>query len=122
MDFIKRRHIEAFDEANLAAFNVDPTRGDDFKTAFVAVLMAEAKRRKIIVHPTLDPDRPAPEKRRFKIPDGYLSADEAADYLGVPVAGLYSLRKNNRGPKSMQQGRLICYALEDLDAYKATME
>lgn len=46
------------------------------------------------------------------------TAEEVADYLGVPVATLYAWRyQGGRGPKSSKVGRHLRYRWEDVEAW-----
>jgi hypothetical protein len=63
-DIMKQTHVDAFDFANEIAHAIDDTGGDDFKTAFVAALLADVKRKHLLVAPALDPDKPVKGKRK----------------------------------------------------------
>jgi hypothetical protein len=112
----KQKHVDAFDRANEIATALDPSHGRDFKTAFVAMLLAEAKIRGLTVARELDPTAPK-MRAKLKAPDGRLTAAEAADYLGMSLAASYNLK--DRGPKGQKHGRILSYAREDLDAFAA---
>lgn len=52
-------------------------------------------------------------------PDGRLSADSAATYLGINRATLANYRCKGIGPKFSKLGRLVFYKLSDLDEWLA---
>jgi excisionase family DNA binding protein len=46
-----------------------------------------------------------------------LSAEEVAEYLGVPVSTLYKWRHFGRGPKAFRVGRHLRYDAEELQRW-----
>lgn len=51
----------------------------------------------------------------FKAPNR--NEQEAAQYLGLTLEGLRTLRKQGRGPASYKIGRLVRFSLADLAAF-----
>jgi excisionase family DNA binding protein len=45
------------------------------------------------------------------------SAQEVADYLGVPLTTLYQWRTKNAGPRAIRVGRHLRFRQEDVDAW-----
>lgn len=50
------------------------------------------------------------------------SADEVSQYLGVPVATLYTWRSRRQGPKATRVGRWLRYRWADVDAWLAEQQ
>lgn len=50
----------------------------------------------------------------------FLSPDELATYLGIPLQTIYSWRKSREGPPGRKFGRHVRYRLVDVDAWVAT--
>jgi hypothetical protein len=129
---IKQLHVDAFGYANEVATAVDASHGDDFKTAFVAALLMEAKRRQLTVAPALDPEkgkRKKPKQKRRHIcdmRDGGMTTEVAALYLSMPVKKFEKLRAEGRGPKGARasyNGRTMwIYMRDELDAFKASQQ
>lgn len=53
-------------------------------------------------------------------PDGRLTRQDAANYLGVAAQTLANWSTQGRGPKTLRLGRKVFYRLNDLDAFIAT--
>lgn len=49
--------------------------------------------------------------------DRLLTAQEVADFLGVPVATLYSWRHKHEGPRGFRVGRHVRYRAADVEAW-----
>jgi excisionase family DNA binding protein len=49
--------------------------------------------------------------------DRLLSAQEVADFLGVPTSTLYGWRYKGEGPRGFRVGRHVRYRREDVDAW-----
>lgn len=49
--------------------------------------------------------------------DRLLSAQDVADFLGVPLATLYQWRTKGTAPRAMKVGRHIRFRQADLDAW-----
>lgn len=49
--------------------------------------------------------------------DRLLSAQDVADYLGVPLATIYAWRHRSQGPPGLRVGRHLRYRRRDLDAW-----
>lgn len=49
--------------------------------------------------------------------DRLLSAQEVAEYLGVPLATIYTWRHRSQGPPGLRVGRHLRYRRRDLDAW-----
>lgn len=50
-------------------------------------------------------------------PRRLLSAQEVADFLGVPLGSLYQWRTKGTAPRAVKVGRHIRFRQEDLDAW-----
>lgn len=48
------------------------------------------------------------------------TAEQVAEYLGVPMGTIYQWRHRNTGPKASKVGRHIRYRWEDVDAWLET--
>lgn len=46
-----------------------------------------------------------------------LSAQEVADYLGVPITTIYNWRHRNQGPPGLRVGRHLRYRRRDVEAW-----
>ena len=49
--------------------------------------------------------------------DRLLSAQEVAEYLGVPLATIYNWRHRSQGPPGLRVGRHLRYRRRDLEAW-----
>lgn len=49
--------------------------------------------------------------------DGYLNAEEAAQYMGVTPSSLITQRSRCQGPPYIKDGKSIRYKKSDIDAY-----
>jgi excisionase family DNA binding protein len=49
--------------------------------------------------------------------DRLLTAQETADYLGIPLATLYQWRSRRQGPVGHRVGRHVRYRRRDVDAW-----
>lgn len=49
--------------------------------------------------------------------DRLMTADELAEYLGVPVGTLYVWRVRGRGPRAARVGRYLRYRRVDVDRW-----
>lgn len=49
--------------------------------------------------------------------DRLLSAQEVAEYLGVPVTTIYTWRHRSQGPPGLRVGRHLRYRRRDLEAW-----
>ncbi|MCF6507381.1 helix-turn-helix domain-containing protein [Blastococcus sp. MG754426] len=49
--------------------------------------------------------------------DRLLSAQELADFLGVPLGTLYQWRTKGSGPRGMRVGKHVRYRRTDVDAW-----
>jgi len=47
----------------------------------------------------------------------FMSPEEFADYLGVPVGSVYAWRYKGAGPRAMKVGRHVRYRVEDVEAW-----
>lgn len=45
------------------------------------------------------------------------TAEQVAEYLGVPMATLYQWRYRRTGPKALKVGRWLRYRWEDVERY-----
>lgn len=59
------------------------------------------------------------ERSMIVTPDGRMSREHAAKYLGVAAQTLANWRSLGRGPKSLKLGGKVFYRITDLDAFIA---
>lgn len=57
------------------------------------------------------------EHSEIKPLDRLLSAQEVADYLGVPIATIYTWRHRSQGPLGLRVGRHLRYRRRDVEAW-----
>ncbi|HZD23282.1 MAG TPA: helix-turn-helix domain-containing protein [Acidimicrobiia bacterium] len=50
-------------------------------------------------------------------PPRLLSAQEVADYLGVPITTIYNWRHRSQGPPGLRVGRHLRYRRRDVEAW-----
>jgi hypothetical protein len=134
-DEMKQLHVDAFNFANEVAQAVDPDHGDDFKTAFVAVMLVEVRRHEIPVAAVLDPVRKVrgrkpgakkPGRKPNAVPvlasdaDAMTSA-QAAAYLDVSQKRFENMRTNNKAPAGYRVGNRWMYSRAVLDSFRAKL-
>jgi excisionase family DNA binding protein len=61
-----------------------------------------------------------PVKNKITVPAGpYLTPQELADELRLPLETIYTWNKRGTGPRRLKFGRHVRYTRADVDAFKA---